>query len=115
VPQRQFAICRAVSTRHYVLTYSTFGIAPGTTVVDATAVVPTDYSGRFVLSDYGCGGASSSSSSSVPSSGSTGGVTSGSASSGSTPLVLVVLLLLAGGASGLLTVVQRTKRGAHAA
>jgi hypothetical protein len=44
-----------------------------------------------------------------------GRVSPGSASSGSTPLVLVVLLLLAGGASGLLTVVQRTKRGPHAA
>jgi hypothetical protein len=105
-------------TAHYVLDYATLGIAPGTTVVDATAVVPTGYPGRFVLSDYGCGGGSSPSvpptPTAPPSSGSSGGTSSVStASSGSTPLVLVVLLLVAGGASGLLTVVKRARRGTH--
>ena len=99
-------------TAHYVITYADFGIPPGTTVVDATAVVPANFHGRFVLSDYTCGGGSSSSGSSSGSGGSTGTVAT---SSGGSSLVPVALLVLALGGSGLLTVLRRVRRGSHAA
>ena len=61
---------------HYTVTF-----AAGLTVTDATAAVPTDWTGQFVLSNYICGpgGSSTPPSSSVPPSSSapaTGGSTS---------------------------------------
>ena len=41
----------------YVAQY-TVNFAPGTTIVDATAVVPQGWHGQFVLSNYLCGGTS---------------------------------------------------------
>ena len=53
----------------------TISFTPGLSILDATAMVPSDWSGQFVLSNYLCGGSTPtplpSSSMSVPSSGST--------------------------------------------